>query len=89
MNKKDIFYRLKIQSHSLWDLHLSIDFRLNSEFVNDFKNGGKKIRELHAKKKKHKNRDHNPSNGFQNGFVIQGFNKIKSLTRYTGDYSFN
>lgn len=47
--KKIFFYRLKNQSHSLWDLHLSIDFRLNSEFVNDFKNE-KKIRELHAKK---------------------------------------
>lgn len=74
--KKIFFYRLKNQSHSLWDLHLSIDFRLNSEFVNDFKNEKKKY-ENYMQKKKHKNRDHNPSNGFQNGFVIQGFNKNK------------
>lgn len=48
--KKIFFYRLKNQSHSLWDLHLSIDFRLNSEFVNDFKNEKKNTR-ITCKKK--------------------------------------
>lgn len=30
-------------------------------------------------KQKRKTRDHNPSNGFQNGFVIQGFNNNKII----------